>query len=217
MATDGRGLRDYRAWHAAYDDPASGMSWRLGVVRGLLRAAFDRHRDAIRVVSACSGDARDVLEVLGERADADRVRTTLVEREPSIALAAEQRAAALGLPGVEVRTTDAGTTDAYLEAVPADIVVLVGIFGNITDRDLATTIAAAPQFCRPGATLLWSRSRAWIDDRDADVRRGFDAAGFTELDHVTLERGSRPTVGCVRYDGPPVELRPRRRLFTFVR
>jgi hypothetical protein len=33
VPTSADGLRDYVAWHKAYDDPRSSLSWRLSVVR----------------------------------------------------------------------------------------------------------------------------------------------------------------------------------------
>jgi hypothetical protein len=209
------GLRDYERWHRQYDDPDSDLSWRLRTVQGHLAAALDRYAGPVRVVSSCSGDGRDLLEVLGRRADAGRVDAVLLEVHPVIAERARRSAAALAAR-VEVRTADAGVTDAYLSAVPAEIVLLVGIFGNISDPDLARTIATAPALCRPGATLLWTRGRR-AGDRNDVVRARFAAAGFTELDYATLDAGGWPAVGVVRYDGPPVPLPAGERLFTFLR
>jgi len=96
------------------------------------------------------------------------------------------------------------------------VVLLVGIFGNISDPDLARTVATAPALCRPGATLLWTRARRDADRNDV-VRARFAAAGFTELAYATLDTGGRPAVGVVRYDGPPVPLPAGERLFTFLR
>jgi hypothetical protein len=216
--------RDYEQWHKAYDDPNSGLSWRLATVRAFVATALDRAfgriadttTDRVRVLSSCSGDGRDVLGVLAGRPDAGRVDATLVEINP--VLARRARRAAAGLPArVEVREADAGTTSAYLGAVPADLVLLVGVFGNIDDADLATTIAAAPTLCAPGATLLWTRGRDRGDHNDV-VRRRFADAGFAELDYATVDRGgSKPSVGAVRYDGPPRPCEPGRALFTFVR
>ena len=99
--------------------------------------------------------------------------------------------------------------------MPAEVVLLVGILGNISDTDLAQTVAMAPALCRPAATLLWSRARA---DRDLNnmIRVHFAAAGFTELDYATLNRDSWPVVGVVRYDGPPVPLPTGKQLFAFL-
>lgn len=79
----------------------------------------------MHILSSCAGDGRDVLGVLADRDDADRVTATLVEVHPRIAERA--RAAAAALAHVEVRTVDAGDTDAYLGAVPAELVLMVGI------------------------------------------------------------------------------------------
>ncbi len=208
-------LRDYEQWHRRYDDPGSDLSWRLRTVQGFLREALDRHPGPIRILSSCSGDGRDLLEVLAARPDAERVRAVLVELHPAIADRARESAAGLAAR-VEVRVADAGLTDAYLGAVPAEVVLLVGIFGNISDADLAATIASAPALCRPGATLLWTRGRA-SGDRNDLVRSRFAAAGFTELAYATLDADSWPAVGVVRYDGPPMPLPAGARLFTFVR
>ena len=209
------GLRDYEQWHRRYDDPDSDLSWRLRTVQEHLAAALDRYPGPVRVVSSCSGDGRDLLEVLGRRADAGRVSAVLLEVHPAIAERARRSAAAVAAR-VEVRTADAGVTDAYLSAVPAEVVLLVGIFGNISDPDLARTVATAPALCRPGATLLWTRARR-DGDRNDVVRARFAAAGFTELAYATLDTGGRPAVGVVRYDGPPVPLPAGERLFTFLR
>jgi hypothetical protein len=210
------GLRDYEVWHQAYDDPESGLSWRLRTVQLYLREALDRRPGPLTVLSSCSGDGRDLLGVLSERRDADRVSATLIELHPDIAQRARDTAAAAGLARIDVRTADAGHTESYRGAVPADVVILVGIFGNISDPDLHRTIKAAPQFCGPGATLLWSRGREWGDRNDA-VRAWFAAAGFTELDYMSLDSGSRPALGVMRFDGEPQRLAADQRLFTFRR
>jgi hypothetical protein len=216
-------LRDYEEWHSSYDNPESGLSWRLRIVQQYVREALERHPGQIRILSLCAGEGRDVLGVLPERADADRVQTTLLELHPQIAQRARDAATAAGLHQVEVRTVDAGNTDSYVGAVPADLVLLVGIFGNLGDTDVQRLIRAAPQLCRPGATLLWSRGRDLSSrggdetDLNDDVRTWFSAAGFTELDYAARDSGSRPALGAMRYDGPAQPLVPGRQLFTFVR
>jgi hypothetical protein len=209
-------LRDYQAWHEQDGDANSGLSWRLRTVQGRLNEALDRCPGSARVLSACSGDGRDILGVLSERNDAERVSVTLIEIHPEIAGQARDAARSGELAGVDIRIADAGCSDAYADAVPADVVLLVGVFGNISDADLERTIGAAGQLCRPGATLLWTRARA-EEDRNDVVRSWFARAGFTELGYDTREDAGRPAVGVMRYDGPVTELVPGRRLFTFVR
>lgn len=209
------GLRNYEQWHHAYDDPNSGLSWRLRTVQGFIHRALEEQPGPMRIVSACSGDGRDILGVLAQRADAPRVSATLIELHPTIAGRAEQAAASVAA-NVEVRRLDAGVTDAYLGAVPADLVLLVGIFGNITDEDLIRTIDATPQLCRPGATLVWSRGRR-PRDPNHEIRSRFTAARFAELEYATLDTDSWPAVAATRYEGPLTPLANGQRLFTFVR
>lgn len=210
-------LRDYDRWHRHYDDPDSSLSWRLRRVQAYVAEALDERPLPVRMVSVCAGDGRDVIEVLHGRPDAGRVSAVLVELHPAIAERARAAAGAAELTGVEVRERDAGTSDAYAGAVPADIVLLVGILGNITDDDLWRLIAFAPQLCAPGATLLWSRG---LDgsDRNDNIRTAYAGAGFVELAYETSgEDEGAAALGVVRYDGPPVPLEPGRPLFTFVR
>jgi hypothetical protein len=210
-------LRDYAAWHRQYDDPGSGLSWRLRQVQGWIAGGLDAHSGTYRVLSLCAGDGRDVIGVLRDRPDSDRVSAVLVELHPEIAQRARDSALAAGLTTITVRTADAGTTDAYADAVPADLVLLVGILGNITDEDLWQLIDASPQLCAPGARLIWSRGRDEEDLND-QVRARFAATRFAELAYATLDQPDGGIgVGMVRYDGPPVPLEPGRQLFRFVR
>ena len=211
-------LRDYVTWHQDYADPSSGLSWRLQVVRGYLAAALEARPGPVRLLSLCSGDGRDVLGVLAGRPDAARVRAVLVELHPVIADDGRMAAQAAGLAEqVEVRTADAARPAGYADAYPADVVLLVGIFGNISIEDLWRTIDSAAALCRPGAAGLWSRGRQF-DHRNGEVRARFTARGFTELaydEHPDDDRG--PALGLLRYDGPPRQLDAEATLFTFVR
>jgi hypothetical protein len=210
-------LRDYAAWHRRYDDPLSGLSWRLGIVQGYLGLALSERQGPIDVLSLCSGDGRDILQVLASRPDdAARSQVTLVELDEGIAQEARNAARAAGLVDVQVRMADAGNSDACVGVAPADIVLMVGIFGNISDQDLERTIVTAPQLCKPGATLIWSRGRD-LTDRNATVRRWFADAGFTETDYRESESSGRPALGNMRYVGPSQPLIPGQRLFTFQR
>ena len=216
MPTSADGLRDYVAWHDAYDDPQSSLSWRLSIVRSWIERVLDEYSSPVRVLSVCAGDGRDVLGALAVRPDVADVDVTMLEIDPVLAARARQQSADLHPRiRVDVRVADAGDPAAYFGAVPADIVLLVGIFGNISDADLARTIAAAPAMCRPGATVLWSRGRH-SGDRTDEIRRCFLAAGFAEIGLDTLDRDGHPTVGAMRFSDETKPM-PTHRLFTFLR
>jgi hypothetical protein len=215
-------VRDYLAWHDDYDNPSSGLPWRLSKVRAYLRSEFDERPGPLRVLSMCAGDGRDVLGVLGEtveRAGGSRVDVTLVELHPQLAATARQRGEALGdrIGHFDVRAVDAGNTDAYAGAVPADVFVMVGVFGNITDADIERTVDAIPMLCADGALVLWSRGLVNHPDNDA-IRARLAATGCTEIDYAQLpsDDGGATSVGAVRFTGTPQPLPAGQHLFTFV-
>lgn len=210
-------LRDYDRWHDRYDDPDSDLSWRLNRVQRQIAQFLDRREGPVRILSVCSGDGRDLFQVLAGRADTGRITATLLELHPALAGRARSTAASVAPEtDVSVRVVDAGDSDAYVGAIPADLVLLLGIMGNISDQDVQALITATPQFCSPGALVVWSRGRDRSDIND-DVRAWFAAAGFTELHYAALETGSRPALGLMRYSGDRVDLVPGQRLFTFWR
>src|SRR5215470_18129255 len=97
-------VRDWVAWHAAYDDPSSSLSTRLRVVRGHLSRALDEAPPGpVRLVSLCAGQGLDVLGVLPGHPRGPDVSAVLVEFDPHNAALARQGAAAAGLSRVEVR------------------------------------------------------------------------------------------------------------------
>lgn len=214
------GVRDYLAWHEQYDDPGSSLPRRLALVREVLRAELDARPGPVRVLSVCAGDGRDILGVLAEREDAARVSVTLVELLPELVERARTAAAEVAAV-VQVLAADAGCSDTYmgLDTVPADVVLLVGILGNLTDADVATTVAAMPHLCAPGATLVWSRGRSLggAEDFVAPVRAAFSAAGFAEVSVRSFDvEDDRTALGVVRFEGPHVPLEARQTWFTFV-
>ena len=58
-------VKDWLAWHAAYDDPSSALSARLRCVRSHLSDAVDRvPAGRVMLVSLCAGQGHDVIGVL---------------------------------------------------------------------------------------------------------------------------------------------------------
>ena len=46
-----------------------------------------------------------------------------------------------------MRQADAGRAASFADALPADVLLLCGIFGNVSDSDIERTVAAAPALC----------------------------------------------------------------------
>ena len=153
-------VRDWLAWHAAYDDPSSALSARLRCVRSHLSDAVDRApAGRVTLVSLCAGQGHDVIGVLPDHPRRADVRAVLVESDARNVVLARRAAAGQGLPGVEVRHADAGLVAGFADVLPAGVLLLCGIFGNVSDRDIRRTVQAAPALCRAGATVIWTRHR----------------------------------------------------------
>jgi hypothetical protein len=186
--------RDWIRWHDAYDDPASGLSTRLALVKAHLSVALAAAPEGpVRVVSLCAGQGRDVIGVLPDHPRRDDVTAVLVELEAANAEIARERAAAAGLTGVTVRVADAGIVAAYVDALPADVLLLCGIFGNVSDEDIRRTAANAAAMCTPGGTVIWTRHRR-PPDLTGQIRSWFAAAGFQE---VAFDRPATETMSGV--------------------
>ena len=208
-------VRDWAAWHAAYEDPSSPLSARLRCVQGHLSEAIDRApAERISLVSLCAGQGRDVIGVLPGHPRRDDVRAVLVEADERIAGSAREAAAAEGLAQVEVRVADAGLAASFADALPADVLLLCGIFGNVSDADIERTIRAAPALCRTGATVIWTRHRR-PPDLTPQVRAWFAESGFEDVAFDALETGVKTGVGVSRLGRVPAAGWPDGRLFTF--
>lgn len=208
--------RDWVRWHDAYDDPASGLSTRLALVQAHLSAALAAAPPGpVTLLSLCAGQGRDVTAVLPSHPRRDDVSALLVELDPVNAAAAQAAIADAGLDGVTVRTADAGAIDVFADVLPADVLLLCGIFGNVSEDDIRRTATAAAAMCRPGATVIWTRHRR-PPDVTGQIRAWFAAAGFHELAFETPETTTMTGVGVGRLAATAAPPRlPGGRLFTF--
>jgi ubiquinone/menaquinone biosynthesis C-methylase UbiE len=171
----------------------------------------------LRMVSVCAGQGRDVIDVVATHPRGPEVSALLVELEPALVAFARSRAAAAGAGVAEqirVVEGDASQCHWYVHDVPADIVLVCGVFGNISEADITRTIQAMRGFCAPGGHVVWTRHRR-PPDRTPAIRADFAAAGFTELGFEAPE-DTVMTVGHHRLDGPPTAFDPDQVLFDFV-
>jgi Putative methyltransferase len=210
-------VKDWAAWHAAYDDPSSPLSMRLRLVCERLSDALDQASPGpVRLISLCAGQGRDVLGVLPGHPRRRDVSALLVEADPRNVTQARHRAAEAGLTQVEVREADAGRLASFADALPADVLLLCGIFGNVSTSDIQRTVEAAPALCAPGATVLWTRHRR-APDLTPQIRAWFHASGFDEVAFDAPDTDALTSVGVNRLATPPVASLPGEPLFAFHR
>ena len=117
---------------------------------------------------------------------------------------------------VRVVVGDAGDTSTFgaVDALPADVLLLCGIFGNIADDDVEHTVRQAASMCAEGATVLWTRHTS-PPDLTVRIRQWFAESGFLEVGFEASEE-LHYGVGAHRLLAEPEAFREQR-LFTFVR
>src|SRR5262249_16346501 len=167
-----------------YEDPLSVTSKRLAVVRDWIRRAVEAMPPGpVRTVSICAGDGRDLVGALAEHPRRSDVQGLLIEKEPALA----ERGRANLWPGLDYRGGAGALTANCLGGVPGGLVLACGIFGNISDDDIAATVRAMPSFLAPGGSVIWTRHRGEpdlvpiIDDWFADA--GFVRVFVSEPEH----------------------------------
>jgi hypothetical protein len=204
---------DWRAWHEDYEHPDSPLGRRLVVVQRHLRAALDDAPPGlIRAVSVCAGQGHDLIGVLAGHPRRTDVTARLVELDERNVELARRAATAAGLHQVEAVVADASLTDAYAGAVPADLVLLCGVFGNIANPDIANVVHHLLSLCSPHATVIWTRHRH-PPDLTPHIRETFAGAGFAEL---AFESSPPFGVGVNRLEASPQPFQDGVRLFHFV-
>lgn len=136
----------------------------------------------------------------------------LVELDPRNAEGARRAAAEAGLRGVEVVTGDAAATRHYVDLAPAQLVVMCGVFGNITDADVQRVLDRCTGLCATGGTLVWTRHRQPPDlvPRICEwlAERGFEQRWLSEPN-------AGFGVGVHRFAGEPRLLAADESMFTF--
>jgi SAM-dependent methyltransferase len=175
-------------WHRAYEDPDSPLSARLRAVQTGVRAVLDDQSPGpIRIVSICAGQGRDVIDVVAGHPRQADVRARLVELDPELVAFARTRAAAAGVGDlIEVVEGDASRAGSYAGFLPADLVLICGVFGNISDQDIRALARLMPLFCAPGGTVIWTRHRR-PPDLTPSIREWFAQAGFAEESYLAPE------------------------------
>jgi len=175
---------DWIAWHTSYADPGSSLARRLEVVRRRIGETLDASVGRVSILSLCAGDGRDLLPALAMRPQL-MATATLVELDPQLAATANQVGSLI--PGVDVRHGDAGDVSVYADVLPVDLLLLCGIFGNVSTADVERIVAAVPTMLADGGTVIWTRGWLSHEDLRPAIRRWFTEAGLIE----------------VAFDGPP--------------
>ena len=133
------GRQDWQEWHRDYDDADSSVSRRLVQVRARSATLLDEAAEPVRLLNLCCGDGRDTVPVLAAlRPGGGRLSGRARPGPRRCGTSSGRR----GGGPVDVRTGDAAATATYADRLPVDVLLLVGVLGNVSDADAERTIAA---------------------------------------------------------------------------
>lgn len=208
--------KDWFAWHDNYRTRPR-MRQRLQIVREYLVTCLNACPPGkIQVISVCAGDSRDLTGTLYDHPRTADVQARLVELDERLVECGRTAAESAGLgEQLQFIQGDATISSVYEGAVPADIVLLCGVIGNIPEEELPRLMESLAYFCKPEAFVIWTRDL--FDDgenRLALVRELLQKSGFEEVNFRMTLTGNMG-VGTHRYLGQTLPLPKDKQLFVF--
>src|SRR5215475_2953214 len=124
---------DWATWHDLYE-VSTPLKERLLAVREQIAAAAAKVTgQSLHLVSICAGDGRDVIGTFAAADARHDVHATLIESHPALVARGQAAVAQLGLARrLTFRCADATQSSTYVDLRPAHLIVLSGVFGNLT-------------------------------------------------------------------------------------
>ncbi|ARV60007.1 SAM-dependent methyltransferase [Nostocales cyanobacterium HT-58-2] len=208
--------KDWFEWHDLYKSEPK-LQQRLQIVREYISRSLDASGPGqIRVVSVCAGDGRDLLGTLANHPRAKDVYARLVELNPQLVERGRASIESLGLANqIEFINGDATVFSNYVGAVPADIVIVCGVFGNIANEaELNRLLGNLSFLSKQGAFVIWTRGHSHDIPYSETVRKLLYEAGFEEVDFKLTQTGDMG-VGLHRYLGESSVFPKEEQLFVF--
>lgn len=201
-------------WHEGYEIEDSFLHQRLQDVKRVLVRSIREFDRPVRIISVCAGQGRDVIEVLRDDPSLNVKDAYLFEIDPENVAFGENLVSHYRLNNVNYVIGDASITSVYKEFVPTDILMLCGIFGNVSQADIKTTLKAATTLLVRGGVVIWTRHRGepnivpeiqiWAKDLD-----------FHEIELIAPPE-TLYAVGSNRYLGPAKKFEAQIKMFEFM-
>lgn len=208
--------KDWYEWHELYKTEPT-LQQRLEIVREFIAYSLNASpKGTIRVVSVCAGDGRDLLGTLKNHPRQQDVLARLVELNPQLVERGRATIEALGLTKqIELINGDATIASNYVGAVPADIVLVCGVLGNLADdRELQRLIDNLNYLSKPGTFLIWTRGNTNGIPYSDNVRKILFTSAFEEVNFKLTATGEM-AVGLHRYNGENLPQPQEQKLFVF--
>lgn len=166
------------------------------------------------MISMCAGQGRDVVGALQGHPRRSDVAARLVELDPRNVAVARRLASESGLSGIDIVAGDASTTSAYAGAVPADLILVCGLLGNLRFAEVRGALSHLPSLSSDGAVVIWTYHRL-PPDRTPSVRQWFREVGYNEIAFEASPLGPE-VVGVDRLAAQPTLFQEGVTIFEFV-
>ncbi len=169
----------------------------------------------IRILSICAGDGRDLIEVLSEHERRADVSAVLIELSPKSVARGIQSAIEAGIENaVAFRNTDATRWSAYRGLIPADIVILCGVWGHVPVRQRARLTSALASICAVGGCVIWSRGVSRGMERLPQIQTHFNARSW-KVAELRFTPASDWAVATYRFLGAAQPVPDNEQIFNF--
>ncbi|MDN5274961.1 MAG: hypothetical protein JWP06_862 [Candidatus Saccharibacteria bacterium] len=211
-------MKDWVKWHTHYDATDSSLKQRLALVQDAIRQSLPEKpaTEGYTILDICAGDGRDLIEVLETYKYKDSIRGCAIELDSQLANEAKDRARIARLPdNLKIIQGDASSTNTYKDNIPADLVLVCGVFGNISDDDVIKTVQNLPKFCTQGTRVIWTRNRR-APDHTHMIRALFRDNGFDETGFLSTDDGAYG-VGVHTFNTSTPDIGDDVTMFSFIR
>ncbi|QNP28354.1 class I SAM-dependent methyltransferase family protein [Cylindrospermopsis curvispora] len=208
--------KDWFEWHNLYNTEPR-LQQRLEIVRNYIAYSLDNSpAGEIKIISVCAGDGRDLLGTLSKHLRRQDVHARLIEINPLLVNQGRENLESLGLTKqIEFINDDATNSANYKNAVPADIVIVCGVFGNLAnDTELNRLLKNLRFLSKKGGFVLWTRSHFQGIAHSETVRKYFSELGFKEINFQLTATGDMG-VGIHQYLDDNLAIPEEETLFVF--
>jgi hypothetical protein len=172
---------------------------------------------ALRLISICAGDGRDLIGVLRTHERRTDVSAWLIELDCESVAAGMQQTKAAGLENsVHFINGDATNYATYQGIGPADIVLACGVWGHVLAHERVSFATALAALCKAGGSVTWTRGVSNGTSRLHEIELIFARAVWEQV-RTSVTADKKWAVVTHRYGGSQVKLPPAGRIFNFHR
>ncbi len=206
---------DWIAWHDGYRTNDE-LKARLSLVRTLIAHSLSgAPAGEIALLSLCCGDARDILGSLPTHPRRTDVQGWLLDINPTLIDTAKQAIIRHGLASsVSAIIADATMASSYTGVLPANVIILCGVLGNVERDEISRLIRNLRTLCASSAFVIWTRHTRGGPHQVERIQKEFASNQFSSVKLLTTPQ-EHFNIGLNCYAGPTNGLHQDKRLFSF--